>query len=57
MKIKLKSTLYFDFCFFQSLFDLEIAIEIRQVNKRFIKLPKTLLFGSQCYKFSDLNFL
>jgi len=28
----------------QSLFDLEIAIEIRQVNKSFIKLPITLLF-------------
>ena len=39
MKIKLKSTLYFD-----GLFDLEIAIEIRQVNKRFKKLPITLLF-------------
>ena len=44
MKIKLKSTLYFDFCFFQRLFDLEIAIEIRQVHKRFIKSPITLLF-------------
>jgi len=29
---------------FQSLFDLEIAMEIRQVPKRFIKLPITLLF-------------
>ena len=29
---------------FQSLFDLEIAIEIRQVHKRFIKLSITLLF-------------
>ena len=29
---------------FQSLFDLEIAIEIRQVHKRFIILPITLLF-------------
>ena len=29
---------------FQSLFDLETAIEIRQVHKRFIKLPITLLF-------------
>ena len=38
MIIKLKSTLYFDFCF-QSLFDLEIAIEVRQVRKCFIKLP------------------
>ena len=34
MKIKFKSTL----------FDLEIAIEIRQVRKRFIKLPITLFF-------------
>ena len=39
MKIKLKSTLYFD-----GLFDLEIAIEIRQVHKRFIKLPITILY-------------
>ena len=29
---------------FQSLLDLEKAIEIRQVNKRFIKLPIALLF-------------
>ena len=44
MKLKLKSTLNFDFCFVQSLFDLETAIEVRQVYKRFIKLPITLLF-------------
>ena len=29
---------------FQSLFDLETAIEIRQVHKRFIKLPIALSF-------------
>ena len=34
----------FDFCFLQSLFVLEIAIEIIQVHKRFIKLPLTLTF-------------
>ena len=34
MKIKLESTLYFD---------LGMTIEIRQVHKRFIKLPLTLL--------------
>ena len=28
---------------FESLFDLEMAIEIRQVQKRFIKLPIILL--------------
>ena len=44
MKLKLKSTLYFDFALFQSLFYLETAIEIRQVHKRLIKLPLTLLF-------------
>jgi len=46
IKIKLKSTLYIDFtsALFQSLFDLEIAIEIRQVHKSFIKLTITLLF-------------
>ena len=42
MKIKLKSIL--TSALFQSLFDLEPAIEIRQVHKRFIKLPITLLF-------------
>ena len=38
MKMKLKSTLYFDFCFVLTcFFDLiEIVIEIRQVPKRFI---------------------
>ena len=29
---------------FQSLFDLETFIEIRQVHKRFIKLPIALIF-------------
>jgi len=42
MKIKLKSTLYF--ALFQSLFDLETAIKIRQVDKCFIKLLIKLLF-------------
>jgi len=40
MNIELKSILHFHLC----LFDLEIAIEIRQANKRFIKLPIKLLF-------------
>ena len=44
MKIKLKSTLYLTSALFQNLFDLEIAIEIRQPHKCFIKLPITLLF-------------
>ena len=44
MKIKLKLTLYFTSALFQSLFDLGIAIEIRQIYKRFIKLPITVLF-------------
>ena len=39
MKIKFKSTLYW----FQNLFDLEIAIEIRQVHKRFIKFTIILI--------------
>ena len=44
MKIKLNQ-LYYDFsAFYQSLFDLRIAIEIRQVHTRFRKLPITLLF-------------
>ena len=42
MKIKFKSTLYK--YMFQSLFDLEIAIEIRQVHTSFTKLHITLLF-------------
>ena len=42
MKIKLKLTLYFNSALFQSLFDLETAIERREVYKRFIKLPITL---------------
>ena len=44
MKIKLKSTL------FQSLFDLEPVIEIRQVHKRYIKLPIILLFWHDVQK-------
>ena len=48
MKKKLKSTTYFDFCFFQRLFALETAVEIRQVNKRFIKLPITLYLEGSC---------
>ena len=38
----MESRLYFDFCFVS--FGLEIEIEIRQVHKRFIKLPIPLLF-------------
>ena len=43
---------------FQSLFDLEIAIEIGQVHKRFIKLPITLLFWHDVlgYKVFGLKF-
>ena len=42
---------------FQSLSDLEIAIEIRQVHKRFIKLPLTLLFWHDVlYSFWNLIF-
>ena len=44
MKITLKSTLYLTSALFQSLFDLEIVIEIRQVHKRFKDLSITLLF-------------
>ena len=37
---------------------MEIAIEIRQVHKRFIKLPITLIFlARRAIKFLDLNFL
>ena len=59
MKIELKSTLYFDFCFVSlSLFDLEIAIEIRQAYKRFRKLPYNTIILAHCaIKFLDLNFL
>ena len=42
---------------FQSLFDLEIAMEIRQVPKRFIKLPNTIILARRAIKFLDLNFL
>ena len=52
MKIKLTLTLYLISALLQSLFYLEIAIEIRQVHKRFIKLPATLLFWHNVlYKF------
>ena len=45
MKIKLKSILNFYFCFLKSLFYREIArTTLRQVHKRFIKLPLTLTF-------------
>ena len=53
----MKSTLHFNFCFIQSLFDLETAIEIRQVHKRFIKLPITFILTQRAIKFLDLNFL
>ena len=42
---------------FQSLFDLEIAIEIRQVHTSFTKLHITLLFWHIAIKFLDSNFL
>ena len=44
--------------FFKSLIYLEIAIAIRQVHKRFIKLPITLLFwhDATCYKVFGQNF-
>ncbi len=38
---------------FQSLFDLETTIEIRQAHKRSIKLPITLLFKAFGLKFSQ----
>ena len=44
MKIKLNQLHILTSALFQSLFDQEIAIEIRQVHKRFIKLPVSLLF-------------
>ena len=50
MKIKLKSIL------FQSLFDLEPAIEIRQVHKRFITLLITLFFWHDVIKLLDYIF-
>ena len=61
MDIKLKSTLYISIsALFQSLFDLETAIEIRQVHKRFIKLPNaynTIILARRALKFLGLNFL
>ena len=44
MKIKLNQLYILTSALFQSLFDIEAAIEIRQVYKRFRKLPITLLF-------------
>ena len=57
MKIKLKSIL--TSALFQSLFDLEPAIEIRQVHKRFIKLVITYntILARHAIKFLDLNVL
>ena len=42
---------------FQSLFDLETAIELRQVHKRFIKLLKTLILARRAMKFLESKFL
>ena len=44
---------------FQNLIDLNIATKIRQVHKRFINLPITLLFGTtrRAIKFLDSNCL
>ena len=39
------------YAFFQSFFDIEIAIEIRQVYKRSIKLPITLVLARRAVKF------
>ena len=44
MKIKLNQLYILNSVLFLGLWNLEIAIEIRQVHKRFIKLPITLLF-------------
>ena len=57
MKIKLKSIL--TSALFQSLFDLEPAIEIRQVHKRFITLSITLLFwhNDESYHLFRFNFV
>ena len=54
MKIKLKSILT------SALFDLEPAIEIRQVHKRFIKLVityNTIILPRHAIQFLDLNVL
>ena len=55
MKIKLKSTLYK--YMFQSLFDLEIAIEMRQVHKRtFNKITfNTIILARRAIKILELN--
>ena len=42
---------------FQSLFDLETAIEKRQVHKRFIKLHVQFFLPPRAINFLDLNFL
>ena len=44
MKMKLNQLYILTSALFQSLFDLETAIEIRQVYKRFRKLPIALSF-------------
>ena len=59
MKIKFKSSLYLTDVLFQSLFDIEISIEIRQVHKRFIKLPigyNTIILARRAIKLLDINF-
>ena len=59
MKIKFKSSLYLTYVLFQSLFDIEISIEIRQVHKRFIKLPigfNTIILARRAIKLLDINF-
>ena len=48
MKLKLTSTLYFVFALFQSLFDLEIVIEIRKYTN------VSNNFGTTCYTGENL---
>ena len=58
MKINLKLTFILTSALFQRLFDLETAIKLRQLHKRFIKLITytiTLLFWQDV--FLDLNLL
>jgi len=54
IEIKLISLYILISALFQSLLDLETAIEIRKVHKRFIKLR--YYFGTTCYRVFGLKF-
>ena len=57
IKIKLKSTLYFDFCFVSKLVDLELARNKPSTQMSHKITYNTIILAKHDIKFLDLNFL